>query len=212
MSVIDTIKDVIKDYKYKISTHRYGIFGLCKGAKIQIDEKTTEELFTSIVSLFNNEFGVPVCVHSYYGFIWIKDGKYIACNTIEEIYGCDFLDIFVFDKIPLGKKLSYEKYDLIDGTIIEVFHKLGFNCDKFIHYNLFELFLYIVINEKTQWSLQLKGKKMACYLSEVSPMDDGMKRVTPRYRCKKIVNTNNLEAIKNAMEQSFSDYQKAEKV
>ena len=117
MSAIDTIKDLIKDYKYIVSTKKCGFLGLYKATKFQIDDKITEELFTSIVSLFYDNFGVPVYIHSYYGLIWNKDGKYISCNTIEEIYGSVFLDVYLFDKLPLGKKMPYREYHLIDEAI-----------------------------------------------------------------------------------------------
>ncbi|MDE7395192.1 MAG: hypothetical protein K2M95_03625, partial [Clostridiales bacterium] len=201
--VIDIVKDLIGNYKYEISTHKYGILGLYKGTKIQLNETITERLWTSIVTSLNNEFGVPVYVHSYYGLIWNKDGKYIACNIIEEIYGSDFMDIFLFDKIPLGRKLPYKEYGLIDGAIKQVFGKFDFNCNTFVNYNRDGFFVYIVSNEKMQWLLQLKGKNLTCYFSDVSIVDSVTKRVTPHYWCKKRVSSKSPETIKNAMEQSF---------
>jgi len=204
MTVIDIIKDLIKDYKYKISTQRYGILGIYKATKIQLNEKNTEGLFTSIINSINNEFGAPVYIHSYYGLIWTKDGKYISCNIIEEIYGSDFMDIFLFDKIPLGRKLTYNEYDFIDKTIQQVFGRFGFICNSLVNYNR-NGFAYIVLNDKMQWLLQIKGKNMTCYFSDICKVDTETSKVTPRYWCKKRVNLKKLETIKNAMEQSFSE-------
>lgn len=212
MSAIDIIKDLIKDYKFKMSTRKYGILGFCIGTEIQFDEKITQELFATIVNRFNTEFGAPIYMHSYYGVMWYYGGEYISCNIIEEIYGSDFLDVFLFNKIPLGQKLPYKDYNSIDSVIKQVFCEFGFNCDTLVNYNRDGLFPYIVLNEKTQWLLHLKGKNMTCYFSDVKIIDAKTKQVTPRYWCKKTVNFKNLETIRNAMKQSFSEYENAAKV
>lgn len=204
MAVMDIIKDLIIDYKYKISTQRYGILGLYKATKVQLNEKNTEDLFTSIINSINNEFGAPVYIHSYYGLIWSKDGKYISCNIIEENYGCEFMDIFLFDKIPLGRKLTYNEYDFIDRTIKQVFDKFGFICNTLVNYNC-NIFTYTALNEKMEWLLQIKGKNMTCYFSDICKIDAVTSKMTPHYWCKKRVSLKSLETIKNAMEQSFSE-------
>ena len=211
MPIIDIIKDLIKDYNYEISTLKYGILGLYKGTKIQLNEKITDEFFASIVNLLNSEFGTPIYIHSYYGLIWNKDKKYISCNFIEEIYGSSFFDICIFDRIPLGKKLSYKEYDLIDSTIKQVFCELDFRCNTVVNYARNGLFSYTVSNEKTQWVLDLKGKNMTCYFMGISTIDTKTIKLTPRYWCKKSGNFQNLETLKDAIKQSFSEYKDAVK-
>lgn len=204
MSVIDIIKSLIKNYKYEISTQRYGILGLYKATKVQLNEEISEELFTSIINSINNEFGEPVYVHSYYGLIWNKSGKYISCNIIEEIYRCGFMDIFLFDKIPLGRKLTYKEYNFIDKTIKQGFGKFGFNCNSLVNYSC-NIFAYTALNGKMEWTLQIIGKNMTCYFTYVSKIDAATSKMKPLYWCKKRVRLKKLETIKNAMEQSFSE-------
>lgn len=191
-------------------TQRHGFLGLNKGKKIQFEEKITEELFTSLIASLNHQFGIPIFIHSHYGLIWHKDDKYICCKLIEEIYGSDFLYIFLFDKVPLGKRLAYNDYCAIDEAIKQVFNEYGFKCNTPVNYNSFG-FAYSVSDGNIEWLLQLKGKILACYFADVTVIDSKTQKITPRYWCKKIINSNNTSTIKNAMKQSFCENQKAAK-
>ena len=202
MSVIEILKDLIEEYKYEITKYKCGFFRLNSAWKIQFKEERVEELFQSLLTSISKVFGMPEYVHSYYGLIWNKDGKYISCNIIEGKYCCGFIDVFVFDKMPFGKKLTYNKYSLIDGGIKQVFDECGFVCNSLLNYNQ-NGFAYFVVNEDKQWLLQIRGRKMTCYFLDITVIDAETKRATPRYLCKKIVNPNNTESIKNAIRQCF---------
>ena len=211
MSTIEILKDIVKEYKYDVTSYSCGFLKSNKGSKIQLNENPTQELFSSLTESLKNTFGTPVYMHAYYGMIWENGGQYIAFNLIEEGCHFDLIDIFVLDKIPGGKKLTYQKYDLINETIMQTFDECGFARNASGGFSLTGFgytdigFMYIVSNEKIQWFLQLKNDRLSCYFSDLTAVDSNMTRVTPRYRCKKFVNANDPETIKNAMRQSFAE-------
>lgn len=204
MLVTENVKDLIQEYEYEIQPLTSQFLSLIKiGAKIKIKEKISEELLSSLLSKLNCRFGTPVYFHSYYGFIWKNSNTYVAYNLVEEYYGYDSLNIYLFDKIPFGKKLKYDKYCAIDGAIGQVFAEHGFKNNSIFSYSSMG-FSYIVSSADMQWLLQLKRTTMYCYFSKIIPVEPGLHKIAPHCMCKKAVNLNNIQTIKMAMEQSYS--------
>lgn len=205
MLLIENLKDLIKEYEYEVQPLPSQIFSLKKiGTKIKIKEKFSEELFSTILSKLNCEFGTPVYVHPYYGFIWKNSDSYVAFDLVEEHYGYDSLNIFMFNKIPFGKKLKYDMYCSIDGAIWQVLLEHGFKNNSMNSYSSTG-FAYFVSNEKMQVLLILKRKTLRCYFSKLTSVEHGLQKVTPHCGCKKTVNVSDTDKIKAAIEQCFAE-------
>lgn len=197
--MLDLIKQLISQYNYTIKTFRpYGIFSCVKAEQIKIEDTATTEMFLNILNILTEEFGEPIFVHSYYGFIFERDKKYIACNIIEENYGYDVLDIFIFKKIPLGKKIAYSTYLQVDNTVKIFADEMSLNFTFGNHYAENQ-FLYYIGNNRFQILITIKKTELLYYILKVVPEETGT-RAIPQYNGKKIISLSEISLQKGLNE------------
>ena len=203
MALIEVAKKILNeyDYKFEVLPHRAFLrFG--KGKKIEIKKQFTEEQFFKVFSRFNELLGSPICVHSYYGFIWEKNGEFIAFNTIEENYGCDITAIFVLSKIPFGKNVSFNEYSQIEEIVKQVFLERNLNCNRFMHY-CDGNFSFFGDSDDLQYLLILKQKSLEFYCSTKEPMEDGKVKMMPLYFRKERILLSDLPNLSDIIQKCF---------
>lgn len=154
MDLMKIAYEILNEYEFEAVPNRV-IFGFINGKKLKLKNNMTAEQFFNLFSKICELLGAPIYVHSYYGFMWENDGKFLALNTIEERYGCDVTSLFVFGKLPLGKKLSYNYYAQIEEMVKQVFSDYNLDCSRFIHYGDGK-FIFLGDNTETQYLLILK--------------------------------------------------------
>lgn len=198
----EKIRQSVDGIEYEIAAFSYGICSLNKGKRIRLKGCDTEETFFKLFERFTEAFGEPSYVHSYYGFIWRANGEYFAFGVIEE--GChnEQAEVFLFDKMPCGDRLTYAQYKEIDETVKRVFDEHGLVCGRSIHY-IDKKFMYIAENGAAQCLLILKPKQMEFYDMEKIPAENGMQKIMPRYMRKQKIGFRDLSRLKNALEQCF---------
>lgn len=202
MALIDVACKVLKEYEFEVAPNRV-FLGFSNGKKIKLKIDITVEQFFNLFSKISELLGVPVCVHSYYGFIWKNNGEYLALNTIEESYGCDVTSVFVFNKMPIGKKLNYDNYTQIEEIVKQVFSDHNLNCDRFVHYGNKRL-MFLGDNAETQCLLILKRHSLEFYCSSKEPLDDKRTRVIPRYSRKEKISLSEISTIKQSLQNCFT--------
>lgn len=106
--MIDLIKKAISSYKYELLPYSCDLYGEENAHKIRLDTDASVEKFCDIFNALKEVLGDPVYVHSYYGFVFVKNGKVVAFNAADETDGRTFSDIFLFDKEPSGNNFDYE--------------------------------------------------------------------------------------------------------
>jgi len=195
------IEELVRPYEPEEKPYVYGILSAKKAERISFSGDVTEEMFGDIFGKMREKFGTPVYVHGCYGFLWKTDGKYISFGFVEESYCCPVLNIIVFDGLPHGKKLAYEKYAATDAAVKTVFESLGFCFEEKYFIRFCRIgFLYIVSKEDVGCVLMIKKNgKMTAYISDFLVTDDGKKRTVFREKIKKSVNTEDSEQIKKVL-------------
>ena len=207
--MIESVIKLINQYKYRVSKHFYGFFGLKKAQKIQIEADATLETARSIFNALKKELGNPVYVHSYYGYIFEQDEKFISFNAIEETYGCTFLDIFIFKKIPSGKTITYDKYMQMANNIKTVAIENNFHCEILINYSKDIYSFSLISDKKIQWLIFIHQKEIDYYLSQLINSDNTTK-VTPKNYGKEAANRDDTESLRKGLNKIFSKAQSIE--
>ena len=201
MFLIDIAFEVLKEYELEVAPNRV-FLGFSNGTKIKLKKDITVEHFFNLFSKISELLGVPIYVHSYYGFIWKNKGEYLALNTIEESYGCNVTSVFVFNKMPIGKKLNYHEYTQIEEIVKQVFSDHNLNCNRFVHYGNKRL-TFLGDNAETQCLLILKRHSLEFYCSSKKPLDDKMTRLIPRYSRKENTSLSEISSIKQSLQNCF---------
>ena len=201
MALIDIAYDILNGYEFEVAPNRV-FFCLSNGKKIKLKNNITVEQFFNLFSKISESLGAPVCVHSYYGFIWENNGEFLALNTIEENYGCDVTSVFVFSKMPIGKKMNYDDYTQIEEIVKQVFSDHKLNCSRFVHY-CDRKFTILGDSTETQCLLILKQHSLEFYCSSKESMGNGMTRVTPSYSRKEKISLSDKSTIKQTLQNCF---------
>ncbi len=206
------VKSVIKllnQYECRVSKHFYGFLVLKKAQKIQIEADATIETARNIFNTLEKEMGNPVYVHSYYGYIFEKDEKFISFNTIEETYGCTFLDIFIFKKIPSGKKITYEKYKQMVDNVKTVAVENNFHCEILINYSK-DIYSFGLISDKNiQVLILINQKEIDYYLSQLIKSDN-VTRAIPKSYGKEVANRDDAKSLRKGLNKIFGKAQSIE--
>ncbi|MDE6676312.1 MAG: hypothetical protein K2K12_01190 [Clostridia bacterium] len=174
---------------------------LKKARKIKIEEEITAELFTDIFCGLIQAFGNPVFVHSYYGFIFEGDGKYIAYNIIDETYNCGVLDIIIFNKIPAGKKISYKLYSQVNDTVKTLAIENGFRFDDITHYAENQM-VYLLESDRVAIFFIIKSNELLYFLSKLIPNEMGH-RVVPQSSGKESAGWSDISQLREVLERIF---------
>lgn len=204
MSLSEIARDVIGGCEYETSPVR-GLFGGEKGTKIKINEAYTPELFDSIFRDLCERLGNPIYVHSYYGFVWKKEGEFLAYNFIEEYCHGDAIDLFLFRKLPCGKKLTYAYYTQVVQTVKETFAERGFSCNGDRFYNFDHTFYFFGDQKERQCLLSLKGSSLFFSCMRKEPIDGCMTRMVPLYTRKKRILSGDPTAVRRAVQGCFEE-------
>ena len=192
MVLMEIAQQILNEYEFEVN-----------GKKIKIKSDLTEELFFNVFSKICKLLSVPTYVHSYYGFIWEKNNEFLALNTVEESYGCDAITVFVFSKMPIGKKLNYNEYAQIEKVVNQVFHDHSLNCDSFVHY-CDRKFTFFGDSAEMQCLLILKQNSLEFCCSTKQPLSDGMARLVPRYSRKENISLSELSVLKQKIQNCFN--------
>ncbi len=201
MSLIEIAQEILKEYEYEVAPY-CAFLGFFKGKKIKLKKDVTEEQFFDLFSNICEMLGDPCYVHSYYGFIWEKDGEIFSLNTIEESYGCIVTAIFVISRMPIGKKINYNEYAQIEEIVKQVFsvHNLNYNCLPHYHDAKF-----IFVGEGTEKTclLILKQHSLEFYYSEKEQLGGGRTRIIPRYSRRENISLSDLSKVKILLQNCF---------
>lgn len=109
MSLLEWSQTLLNGYQYK-TKHIRSILNTNKRLKIELTERYKPSRFEELFTKICESMDTPVYVHSYYGYIWEKNGEYLALNVIEEYYQIDTIVLYLFNKLPKGNKLTYIDY------------------------------------------------------------------------------------------------------
>lgn len=200
--MINSITELINQYNYKVLPYFYGFFRLKKAHKIQIEDSATIEISRNVFEILKEALGNPVYVHSYYGFIFIKDGKFIAYNAIEETYGCTFLDIFIFDQIPFGKKIAFETYSQISDDIKSIANEHEFYCEIITTYTK-DMFSFGILSDKQIQVLAFIYKNEIVYYLSKLENSDNITRAIPKGHGKEKAQRNDKASLRQGLNNIF---------
>lgn len=200
MALIDIAYDILTEYKYEVVSNRV-FFGFSNGKRIKLKNNITVEQFFNLFSKICEFLGVPIYVHSNYGFIWKNNSEYLALNTIEEYYGNDVTSVFVFSKMPIGKKLNYNDYAQIKEIVKQVFYEHNLNCSDFVYSD--KRFTIIGESTETQCLLILKQHSLEFYFSSKESLSNGMTKVMPRYSRKENISLSDISTVKQTLQKCF---------
>ena len=201
MTVSEITQNIIGKHDFEIVPERYFV-GIKKGTKIRINEDSTNELFAELYDRVCQAYGTPSFVHSYYGFIWERDGKYLALATIEENYQYEVIDLFIFNRLPRGKKLRYQDYADIVQAVKQVCQNNNLTFNSYLHYHD-KTFYFMPENDETFCLIMIKPHSLFFALSQKEHMEDGATKVIPGYTRRKILMGNGVSTIKKAVEDCF---------
>jgi hypothetical protein len=207
--MLDSIIKLVSQYKYKVSKHSYGLFWLKKAQKIQIEADATIETSREIFYALKGALGNPLYVHTNYGYIFEQDGKYISFNEMEETYGCTFLDIFIFDKIPSRKKITYEKYIQMVNNIKNIAAENNFNCEIPITYHKNIYSFSLISDKKIQALIFIHQNEIAYYLSKLIKSDNITRAISKSYG-KETANRDDTESLRQGLKKIFRKAQSIE--
>lgn len=207
--MVDSIIKLINQYKYRVSKYSYGFFWLKKAQKIQIEDDATIETARNIFNALKEELGDPVYVHSYYGYLFEKDEKFISFNAIEETYGCTFLDIFIFDKIPSGKKITYDTYLQMVNNIKTVATENNFHCEILISYGKDMYSFSLISDKKIQVLIFVHQKEISYYLSQLIYIDNTT-RAIPKCYGREAAKRDDAESLRKGLNKIFGKAQSIE--
>ena len=202
MALIEIVHEILKEYDFEMKRNRV-FLGFGNGKKITLKNNVTEKEFFDLFSKICELLGAPNFVHSYYGFIWKSNGEFLALNIIEESYGCDVTSLFLFRKMPIGRKVTYHDYNQIEEFVKQTFSDHDLNCSRFVHY-CDGKFIYLGDSPNTQCFVILKKHKMEFYCSSKKSFGDGMTSVVPRYSRKEKISLRDLSTIQQALQNCFN--------
>ena len=202
MAFIETVQEIVSGYSFEVAAYR-GLFGIRKGKRIEIKEEVTAERFSDLFAKLSQSLGSPIFVHSYYGFLWEKDGECLALNTVEKSYEVQVSTIFVLRKIPIGKKLPYAQYAQIEKGIQQVFGEQKLAVDPFVHYRGGQISCF-GNNDETQCLLVLKPRSLAFYCFSKEPLGEGMMRMVPRYARTERISLQDGSTVREALRNCFA--------
>lgn len=199
VTMLDLIKKLIAPYKYCVKAYRpHGIFFPLTVKQIEIEEKDITETFENILNSLIKEFGKPCFVHSYYGFLFERGGNFVAYNIIEQTYCCETINIFIFKKMPSGKKIAYDVYSQVDTSIRKFTEKIGFPCPVGINHYNDNRFFYLLNNDKFQILIIIKKHTLTYYISKLTAEEMGI-RVVPVYNGLVTINFTNESSLNYAL-------------
>ena len=203
MALMETVREIIKEHEFELTTFS-GFLGLNKGKKLKLKEQADIELFSDLFLKACETLGTPICVHSEYGYIWKQDSEYLALGVSEEGYNYEVAAFFLFDRLPIGKKLDYKTYAQIDEAIRQILSDNNFACDNFIHYRD-KTFTFWGDNSDMQCLLMIKRQDLVCYFLKKELLENGTTKVKPVSTIKKKVLLRNMSALKSAVQDCFID-------
>lgn len=198
MNVFETIQKLLIDSNINYSTSEF------KNKQIiNLKIAIKETIFSYLVKKLNETFGRPKFVDSYYGYIWSIDGKFLSFNIIEEGYNTEKISLYIFNKLPLSKRISYTEYKKIDTLITKTLEKYNFNCDDFIHY-MYKQYLYFGHGENFECAISLKRNHLQISYSKKEQINDGSYRIKQIFNKRIKLDQNNLIMIEKVLSDNFT--------
>lgn len=197
MDLFELAKNIAGESEFEVSS----VHGN-RGKAIKLKKQVLPESFSAMLEKIREALGSPSFVHTYYGFIWEKDGNFLAFNAIEEYYNYEVIAFFIFDKLPHGKKLSYRDYTEIVEAVGEVFSKQNLVFHEYIHYHD-KAFWFLADGREAQCILTVKRRSLFFGYCQKEYSDDGTIRMIPRYSKNKALLSWNPQTIRNTVQSCF---------
>ena len=204
MNLMEIVQEIIKGYEYETVIFRRP-FGLKKQVKFKLKEQYLEKLFFPLFEKGRNLLGNPVFIHSHYGYIWEKSGRYLALHCYEEYYQDEILEILFFDRLPAGKKIKYADYMQVVEMVRQMFADHDINCNPSVCYYAYNAFLFWGENKNIQCLLTVKRKTLTFSCNQKERMNNGMGKLLPHSACKQKLDLRTPETIKYALQNCFDD-------
>ena len=202
MSLLEWSQTLLNGYQYK-TKHICSILNTNKGLKIELTEKYKPSRFEELFTKIFESFDAPVYVHSYYGYIWEKNGEYLALNVIEEYYQIDTIVLYLFNKLPKGNKLTYIDYTEMVDNVKHVLanHQLSI-CEQSIYYNA-KAYLFLAESPKNSCLISIKRKRLTFYYSKKEQLGNDTTRICPLYTRKRALHLCDSMTVRQALENCF---------
>lgn len=197
MALKEMVQEILGERGFEIRKNRL-FLNFSNGWEIKLKETLVGNNFFDLFSELCGVFGHPVWVHSYYGFVWEQGGDFLSLNNIEEVYNSDITCLFVFKKMPIGKRVSYEIYAQIEEIAEQVFSENNLkNVPYFVHYGSGK-FTFSGNNSEKRCVLTIKKNLLEFYSYQ-----KGVQYRTHRSFQKTIGSMKDPSTIKQALERCF---------
>lgn len=200
--MIDYITSLIGKYKYTVMPYSCGLF--TKAQQIWIEETATNQTFKQLFNLLTDNLGIPDYVHSEYSFLWVKN-KTIIAYTEMDMYRTNTINIFIFNRMPRGKKITYTEYCQLNDIINEFAskHSLSYD-DTIIYYD--NTFFYELYNDTRELMLLIKNDTVSYNLFPIER--DGSTVIThlaAEYHGEKYINRKNMTSVYSVLQEIFDE-------
>lgn len=201
MTLLEVTQKIIAEHKYIINPIR-SILGIKKGTCIKLLDKAEPELFSELYNAICDRLGIPLYVHSYYGYIWESNGECLAYNCLIE--GCDYwvINFFIFRHLPCGKKLTYPEYTQFVDTINQIFTSNNLTFIGYIHYHN-NMFSFEAENKEEKCDLYIGKKLLIFHRLQKETMESNIISVKHRYTRQNKPSTIDLTNITREVENCF---------
>lgn len=202
MTLLEITQALICEHESDMSPIR-GFFGFRHGQQIIVNAPATQKLFSSLFQRACELLGEPLWVHSYYGYLWEKNGAFLACNVIDEYNRGDTIRFFLLNRLSCGKKLHYRDYAQTVDVIRHVFADHHLACGDGICYHD-KTFVFLADNNEIECLLLIKSHSLFFSYSQKEQIDERTTRIMPCYTRRKKIPAGDADTIKRAVENCFA--------
>lgn len=185
MTLVEIVRNLIGEYEYETRPAR-GLFWIKIGVNFKLKQQLDRQRFFELFDKICETLGSPEYVHSYYGYVWEKDGSYLTYKDMEEFYNCDVTNFYVFNKLPRGNKLTYQNYTQTVEAVNRVFAKYDLFCADSFHYSD-KSFGFLAENDTAWCLLTVKRHSLFFGYSVKERTDDGLTRIMKYTRTKRML-------------------------
>lgn len=192
-----------EDMKKTVVSYSNGFPWSSKGVKIMLEERIKQENYCDCLDRLTDMFGSPLFVHGCYGYIWKAGEAVVTFGVLSEGFDQEAMEIFLFEKMPRGEKLTFDQYEQADQTLRDVFEEYDLRCDRFLRYVNKEFF-YLLCNGRTLCMLTVREKSLRLDLSKIASSETGMRQTVPDSRIKRKVGYSDLPQVQAILEKALS--------
>lgn len=170
-----------------------------KATQLTLQQVADEANFSQMYQKLLGELGMPEYVDSYYGYIWKTEQKFVSFGMIEEYCHKDVLRIYIFNRLPLSKRIQYADYLQTDTVVKEALKANKLAVDNLIHY-FGNYYLYFAEGTDSLYIVTIKRRCVTLHFALLVPnAGNSMRQVIPKSTKKIKVDTNNADQLKTAL-------------